>query len=300
MVQVQVKKVNVKRHKTFKILRLGISYIVLIIMAIASILPVYYILIAALIKAPNLVSVTTSGLLPKHVYLTAFSQLFATSFFGANFLMWFRNSLILASSTSIISILLALVTGYAMSRLDIPAKSILVMFLYIITFFPFTAMALAVYLFFAKLHLVNYIGLVIAYSAGTSIYNAFIAKISIDAIPISYEEVAMVDGLSRFQVFLRIVMRFALPIVALVAVSAFNAAYLDFAIAYTFLVGNSRLWTGIIALTYLAGLENPTAPPAYYLFAAGVFILAIPSIVLFVVSFRMMTQAFSAMAGVKQ
>ena len=288
------------KHKIFKILRLAISYAVLIIMAFASIFPLYYVFMTSFSNAPNLISLAVSDLLPKHLYFIAYKELFTTNLYGGTFLLWLRNSLILASATAIISVLLALITGYALSRLDIPAKKILAIFIYIVTFFPYTATAVPLYLLFAKLHLLNYIGLILAYTPGTSIFAAFIAKLAIDSIPSSYEEIAMIDGLSRFQVFLRIVMRLALPVVALTAILGFSGAYLDFALAYAFLLPNVKEWTATIGLYYMAGLLNYASAPAYNIFAAGSVIMGVPLMALFIVSQKMMTRAYSNLAGVKQ
>ncbi|MEB2793062.1 MAG: ABC transporter permease subunit [Caldisphaeraceae archaeon] len=289
----------VLKYKLYKIIRLGISYIFLIIMAVLSIFPLYYIFMTSFSNAPNLISLSISDLIPRHFYYTAYKYLFTANLYGGNFPLWIRNSLILASSTAIISVALAMITGYALSRLDIPAKKSLAIFIYIVTFFPYTATAVPLYLLFAKFHLLNYIGLVLAYTPGTAIFTAFIAKLSIDAIPPSYEEIAMIDGLSRFGAFLRIIMRMAMPIVALTAILGFMGAYLDFALAYSFLLPNVKSWTAIIGLYYMAGLLNPSSAPAYNIFAAGAVIMGIPLMALFIASQKMMTSAYSSLAGVK-
>lgn len=291
---------QIRKQKLFKILRLALSYVVLIIMALFSIFPIYYVFITSFSNAPNLISLTVSDLLPKHIYFTSYKYLISTNLYGGTFPLWIRNSLILAGSTAIISVLLALVTGYALSRLNIPSKKILATFIYIVTFFPYTATAVPLYLLFAKFHLLNYIGLILAYTPGTSIFAAFIAKLSIDSIPPSYEEIAMLDGLSRFGAFLRIVMRLALPVVALTAILGFSGAYLDFALAYSFLLPNVKEWTATIGLYYMAGLLNPASAPSYNIFAAGAVLMGIPLMILFIVSQRMMTRAYSNLAGVKQ
>ncbi|AWR96148.1 ABC transporter permease subunit [Acidianus sulfidivorans JP7] len=288
------------KHKLFKILRLAISYAVLIVVSIFSIFPLYYVFMTSFSNAPSLISLTVSDLLSRHLYFTAYKYLFTANLYGGSFPLWIRNSLILAGSTAVISVLLALITGYALSRLDVPGKKILATFIYIVTFFPYTATAVPLYLLFAKFHLLNYIGLVLAYTPGTSIFAAFIAKLSIDSIPPSYEEIAMIDGLSRFRAFLRIVMRLALPVVALTALLGFSGAYLDFALAYSFLLPNVKEWTATIGLYYMAGLLNPASSPSYNIFAAGAVIMGIPLMALFIVSQRMMTRAYSNLAGVKQ
>ncbi|MCY0860669.1 MAG: ABC transporter permease subunit [Sulfolobaceae archaeon] len=269
-------------------------------MAIFSVFPLYYVFMTSFSNAPNLISLGVSDLFPKHIYFIAYKELLTTNLYGGSFPLWVRNSLILAGSTAVISVLLALITGYALSRLDIPAKKTLATFIYIVTFFPYTATAVPLYLLFAKMHLLNYMGLILAYTPGTSIFAAFIAKLSIDSIPPSYEEIAMIDGLSRFQAFLRIIMRLALPVVALTALLGFDGAYLDFALAYSFLLPNVKQWTATIGLYYLAGLLNPASAPAYNIFAAGSVLMGIPLMILFIVSQRMMTRAYSNLAGVKQ
>ena len=289
----------INKYKLLKILRLAVSYIILVIMVLFSIFPLYYVFMTSFSNSPNLISLSISTLIPKHIYLTAYKELFSAYLYGGSFLLWTRNSLILAGSTAIISVLLALITGYALSRLNIPAKKILATFIYIVTFFPYTATAVPLYLLFAKFHLLNYIGLILAYTPGTSIFAAFIAKLSIDSIPTSYEEIAMTDGLSRFGAFLRIVMRLALPVVALTALLGFTGAYLDFALAYSFLLPNVKAWTATIGLYYMAGLLNYASAPSYNLFAAGAVIMGIPLMALFIVSQRMMTRAYSNLAGVK-
>ena len=291
---------RVRKYKIYKIIKLAVAYAVLTIMAIASIFPLYYVFMTSFSNAPNLISLAVSDLLPKRLYFIAYKELFTGSSYGGSFLLWLRNSLILAGTTALISVLLALLTGYALSRLNIPAKKTLAIFIYIVTFFPYTATAVPLYLLFAKFHLLNYIGLILAYTPGTSIFAAFIAKLAIDSIPTSYEEIAMIDGLSRFQVFLRIVMRLAMPVVALTAILGFSGAYLDFALAYAFVFRSAKLWTATIGLYYLAGLLNYASAPAYNIFAAGAVVMGVPLMALFIVSQRMMTRAYSNLAGVKQ
>ncbi|NON62876.1 sugar ABC transporter permease [Acidianus sp. RZ1] len=288
------------RYLIFRIVRLAVSYIVLLVMAIFAIFPLYYVFITSFSNAPNLISLGVSDLIPKHLYFNAYKYLIFGHFYGeASFPLWVRNSLILASATALLSVVLAMLTGYALSRLNVPAKKSLATFIYIITFFPYTATAVPLYLLFADFHLLNYVGLILAYTPGTSIFAAFLAKLSIDSIPASYEEAAMIDGLSRFQAFLRIVMRLALPVVVLTALLGFLGAYLDFALAYAFILPHIKLWTATIGLYYLAGLINPASAPAYNIFAAGAVLMGIPLMALFLVSQKMMTKAYSSLAGVK-
>jgi hypothetical protein len=64
-------------------------------------------------------------------------------------------------------------------------------------------------------------------------------------------------------------------------------------------VYNSSKWTAMIGLYYLAGLFSTATPPAYNIFAAGAVLMGIPLMALFLVSQRMMTKAYSNLAGIK-
>jgi len=75
---------------------------------------------------------------------------------------------------------------------------------------------------------------------------------------------------------------------------------LDFALAYSFLLPNVKEWTAMMGLYYEAGLLNSASAPAYNLFAAGAVLMGVPMMALFIVSQRMMTRAYSNLAGVKQ
>ena len=286
-----------------KALRLGVSYFVLIVMAAWSILPLYYIIMTSLSNVGTLVSLSLSDLVPKHPTLEAYRELllgrFIPSLRTPNFPLWVAHSLELAAATALFSVALAMLAGYALSRLNIPAKSVLATFVYIITFLPTTATTVPLYLLFAKFHLLNYEGLVLAYTPGTAVFAAFLAKLAIDSIPPDYEEAAMVDGLSRFGAFIRIVFRMALPIVALTALLGFLGAYMDYATAYAFIGSRTGEWTAMLGLWYLAGLYNYASAPAYNIFAAGSVLMGIPLMALFLVSQRMMTRAYSTLAGIK-
>ncbi len=291
------------RHLFNRVLRLAISYIVLVVTAVWSVLPLYYVIMTSFSNVGTLVSLSLSDLIPRHPTLEAYRELLLGRFIPSikvpNFPLWVAHSIELAAATAAFAVILAMLAGYGLSRLDIPAKKVLATFIYIITFLPTTATTVPLFLLFARFHLLNYEGLVLAYTPGTAVFTAFLAKLAIDSIPPDYEEAAMVDGLSRFGAFLRIVFRLALPIVALTALLGFLGAYMDYATAYAFIGAYSSEWTAMLGLWYLAGLYNYASAPAYNIFAAGAVLMGIPLMALFLVSQRMMTRAYSTLAGIK-
>nr|KJR72577.1 MAG: sugar ABC transporter permease [Vulcanisaeta sp. AZ3] len=279
------------KYKFINWIRLSISYIILAIVAIVAVFPIYYIVITSLNPIPTLASITLASLLPEKPSLDAYYYIL----FREPFLLWLRNSLILASGTVAITVLVSFITGAALSRLNIAGKRALMITIYVMTFFPFAATALPLYLMFASLHLINtYIGLILAYSGGTSIFSSYLVKIFIDRIPRDYEEAALIDGLTRPGAFFRILLPMAKPIIAFVALMAFLGAYTDYALANAFIT-SGNLWTLTLGMYYLAFVNRATL---YNVFAAFSVLMGIPIFAIFIAFERYLVQIY-AMGGVK-
>ncbi|MFB6470728.1 MAG: sugar ABC transporter permease [Vulcanisaeta sp. AZ3] len=279
------------KYKFINWIRLSISYIILAIVAIVAVFPIYYIVITSLNPIPTLASITLASLLPEKPSLDAYYYIL----FREPFLLWLRNSLILASGTVAITVLVSFITGAALSRLNIAGKRALMITIYVMTFFPFAATALPLYLMFASLHLINtYIGLILAYSGGASIFSSYLVKIFIDRIPRDYEEAALIDGLTRPGAFFRILLPMAKPIIAFVALMAFLGAYTDYALANAFIT-SGNLWTLTLGMYYLAFVNRATL---YNVFAAFSVLMGIPIFAIFIAFERYLVQIY-AMGGVK-
>lgn len=194
-----------------------------------------------------------------------------------------------------LSIALAFISGVALSRLNVPGKKALIISMYVLTFFPTIVMILPLYLMFATLHLINtYIGLILAYSGGTSIYGAYLVKLFVDAIPREYEEAAMIDGLSRAGAFMRILFPLARPIVAFIGLLAFMGAYTDYALANVFIT-SGNLWTLTLGMWYLSFTNRSTL---YNVFAAFAVLMGVPIMAVFLAFQKYLTRMYT-LSGVK-
>ncbi|MDP8012478.1 MAG: ABC transporter permease subunit [Nanoarchaeota archaeon] len=283
----------ISKFKILSYVKWFFSYLIVIAAVIFAVFPIYYIVVMSLSKIPALTDLSLSSLVPtpSSITLSAFSDIL----FHSDFLIWLRNSLILGTSTVIIALIVALLAGIGLSRLSLPGKKALVVTIYILTFFPFTAIAIPLFLMFASLHLINqFTGLILAYSAGTAMFGAYMSKIFLDSVPKEYEEAAMVDGLSRSKAFFRVLLPMAKPIIAFLALLAFMGAYTDYALANVFLISNNK-WTLTLGLYYLAVTKTNTL---YNVFAAYSLLMGLPIFVVFIVFQRYLTQMYS-MSGTK-
>jgi len=279
------------KYLILKLIRLAISYGLLIIVAAFAVFPIYYIIITSLSPIPTLASVSLKSLIPSTITLEAYNGIL----FHEPFLLWLRNSLILASGTVAISVIVAFLSGLGLSRLNISMKKVLIITIYVMTFFPFTVTVIPLYLMLSTLHLVNtYYGLIIAYSGGNSVFGAYLVKIFLDNIPRDYEEAAMIDGLSRFGAFTRILLPMSKPIIAFVSLLSFMGAYTDYALANVF-ISSGNMWTLTLGMYYLAITSRSTL---YNVFAAFSVLMGIPIFIIFIVFQKYLTKVYS-LSGTK-
>ena len=198
-------------YKKIEIIKYAFSHIILVLFTIFAIFPIYYILITSFNPIGSLVTSSLSDILPNISKLTLAN--YNGILFHHPFFLWMKNTLILTGTSTVIGVVLAIFSGFAMSRFNVPGKKSLLYTLLILALFPFTLMVIPFYFMFSELHLLDtYIGLIIPYSAGAVIYATYLIKNYVDAIPKDYEEAAQLDGYTRTEALFKILIPMAVPI----------------------------------------------------------------------------------------
>lgn len=140
-----------------------------------------------------------------------------------------RNSIVTVTTSVVISLIVCLLGGYALSRGTFPFKRALMFSVLLIQIIPGTATVLPLYLIMRQLGLINtHTGVVLGMTTGTIPFMLWVLKGFIDSVPVELEEAASLDGASRLQTLARIVFPLALPGVGAAAILAFNAAWSSF------------------------------------------------------------------------
>jgi multiple sugar transport system permease protein len=118
-----------------------------------------------------------------------------------------RNSVIIAGTSTLAAIVLGVLAAYAFSRFRVPGKGDLLFFILSTRMLPPVVVTIPIFLMYRRLGLSDtHIGLIILYTAFNLSFSVWLLKGFIDEIPHEYEEAAMVDGYSRLQAFLKIVL----------------------------------------------------------------------------------------------
>jgi len=172
------------------------------------------------------------------------------------FLLWLLNSIIVAGSAAVITVLLSALMAYPFSRLRFPGRKYGLISILLIQMFPTMMAMVALYL------LLNYIGqflpflglnslggLAFLYIGGGIAFNSWLIKGFFDTIPTELEEAAMVDGATRFQTFWRIILPLSAPVLAVTVILSFIGNYGDYILA-------SIIMSGIDHYTFAVGLQS--------------------------------------------
>ena len=181
------------------------------------------------------------------------------------------NSTIIACSTVVIAIPIAVSAAYAFSRLQFPLKRVTFQWILLTQFIPAVTIVLPFYVMFRKLGLLDtYAALIIVDLAIVLPYAIWTIKGFIDAIPLEAEEAAIIDGASRLRVIWDIVVPMARPGILTAAIFCFILTWNEFLFGY--LLSRQKavpLPVGIIGFLLERG-------PVWELIAATGIIITIP------------------------
>ena len=204
------------------------------------------------------------------------------------------NSIAVATATAVVGVAIAVPAAYALARFDFVGKGVGIRSLLATQMFPAVASAIPLYIILDALGLLNSrTGLVLCYASTAVPFAIFQLRAAFESIPVDLEEAAMVDGATRFEAFVRVVLPVARPAIAVTALFAFMSAYNEFVLALTFLDDESMFTLPV----YLQRLVGPYGAQ-WERFAAGSIIVSIPVMGLFYLVQRHLVSGLAS-GGVK-
>jgi arabinogalactan oligomer/maltooligosaccharide transport system permease protein len=204
------------------------------------------------------------------------------------------NSLAVSLATATVAVGIATPAAYALARFPFVGARASMRGLLATQMFPAVASAVPLYLLLDALHLLDSrAGLILVYASTAVPFAIFQMRGAFLAIPVDIEEAAMVDGATRAQAFLKVVLPAARPAIAVTALFAFMSAWNEFILAATLLSRESAFTLPIVLQRYVG--EHDAAWGA---FAAGAILVSVPVMALFYVAQRQLVSGLTA-GGVK-
>lgn len=166
---------------------------------------------------------------------------------------WLGNSFVIAAGTTVLSLVLATMAAYALSRYRFHGRGVAGFVFFSTQMLPEALIIVPLYAIFAAAGLLNsHWGLILADTAFVMPVSMFIIKSGIDTIPYEIEESARIDGASRLRILFTIVLPLVKPSIAAAAVIAFFDAWNEFMFANTFL-SDSAAWPASVGLASFLG-----------------------------------------------
>jgi multiple sugar transport system permease protein len=198
---------------------------------------------------------------------------------GANFLRYFANSTFVSVITTILAVSVAVPAAYAFSRFRFPGRTFLFFAVLLRNMFPAVIFLVPLFILMRLLGLVNTHGsLILTYLTFGLPLAIWLLKGFYDNIPIQLEQAARIDGATRFQAFVLVVMPLSSPGIIATAIYSFIGAWNEYIYAYTFLTRDDQMTLPVGLQRFFA--ENFTDWPG--LMAAS-FLMSVPVVVLFLV-----------------
>ena len=237
--------------------------------------PFYWMVVTSL-KTHDEIYGTEATLWPHAPNLESYRVLF----FDTPYLVYFRNSMIVASATTLLSLILSALGAYAITRLRFPGRTWVARGMVYSYLVPQSLLFIPLFAIMVWSGLNNTLqGLVISYLGFTVPFCTWLLMGYFLSIPVELEESALVDGCSRFGVLFRIVLPVSLPALAVVAFFSFTLAWNEFLYAQVFnndvnvktiptgisgfIIEDVFFWGPIMASTFLSAI-----PPliVYFIF----------------------------------
>lgn len=195
-----------------------------------------------------------------------------------NFPRWVFNSLVFAGGVMASNVVLATMAGYALARRRLPGRTALFLVVIATMMIPGQVTLIPLYLLVNRLGLLDtFPGLILPLAV--SGFSIFVMRQYILGIPEEYEEAAIMDGCSRWQVLVRIVVPLARPAIFVVATATFMSTWNEFLYP---LVMTSQDRSKVITLG-LADFTYATLNVNWGLTMAGSLMGALPPLALFAV-----------------
>ncbi|MGK9230355.1 carbohydrate ABC transporter permease [Inquilinus limosus] len=198
---------------------------------------------------------------------------------GQEFLHYLLNSILVSTATTILGVVIAVPAAYAFSRFRFPGRKLLFYAVLVRNMFPAVVFLMPLFIMMKWMGLVNTAwSLILTYLTFGLPLSIWLLKGFYDNIPVQLEQAARIDGATRFQAFLLVVMPLSSPGIIATAIYSFVLAWNEYVYALTFINDKSKL-------TLPVGLERffteyATNWPG--LMAAS-FIMSVPVVVLFLV-----------------
>ena len=251
------------------------SYVTLALISIIWILPFVFLLLKSFdVENPG----PTTAIFPKQFGFDNYAYLFTS---GTDFLKWYFNTFIIALIVCVIQTAMQFSMSYVLSRYRFKMRKFMMNFMLVLGMFPGFLTMIVLYRVLEAIGLTgaNAVpGLILVYCASSGM-GYYVSKGFLDTLPKSLDEAALVDGATRAQIFIKVILPLCKPILIYTILTSFMGPWGDYVFAYAVSLGDPGGMN--VAAGLNSWLEQGKDAMNFSHFCAGGVIVAIPVMVLF-------------------
>ncbi len=274
-------------NKGIRRINTGIVLVLLTIISLVVLYPLVYVVSAAFSPGRSIASLEivpfAAGFTLEH---------FENLFRNTPYLTWFKNTFIVAISTSMFTLVIASLSAYVFSRFQFALKKKMMLTLLILQIFPSFVGMVAIYVILYRINGLNTLwGLVLVYVAGNTPYNTWMVKSYLDTVPKSLDEAARIDGANHFRIYRSVIMPIAKPILIFLGITSFTSPWMDYIFPKMVLRSADKQTLALGLYGFVTEKKNE-----FTNFAAGSLLIAIPFIIFFAITQKTMVTSLGGSA----
>ena len=254
------------------------AYIVLIILSIIWLFPFVCLVLQSFRSYITEPGGMVNYLLPKHFSLDSYKFLFGGE---SKFVRWYLNTLVIAATVSVLQTLVIIGVSYALSRTRFKGRKALMNIWLVLGFFPGFLTMICLYFLLKQLGMTQEGAIpgLILISVANSGMGYYVCKGYFDTLPRALDEAMLIDGATRAQILVQMILPLSTPIIIYTALTAFMAPWCDYVFASYVAFGHSDSYNVAVAMQRWVWTNDYQG--FFTRFCAGGILVAIPVTVLF-------------------
>ena len=235
----------------------------------------FFVMISTMLKPASEVYVSPPYWIPKHIALSNFIEIWSQHPFARYFL----SSFIIAGGTTILTTILCVPAAYAVSRFRFRGQKLLLYLFLVVQMFSPIIVVISLFRIISRLGLLDtYLGLILVNGVFTLAFTIWMLSGYFKTIPVDIEEAALIDGCSRMQSIVKVMIPIAAPGLVTTTIYSFIASWNEFMFALT-LVQSIKKTPLTLGLYNFVGRYTTQ----WEFLTAAAFLAIIPIIALFLV-----------------
>lgn len=268
-----------------------VFFVILALLAVVWICPIVWAVFTSFKSNDEIIS-SDFHLLPQHWSLENYAEI-AQDNEQTPVLRWFVNSIIIAAGQTLLVLVVVSLAAYGYTRLKFKGRDLIFNCLLATMMFPAILNLIPNYKIVDTLGWTNtFLAVIVPGAAG--VYNIFLVRQFVVAIPHELDEAAIVDGANEWQVFRYVILPLIRPALTVVALFTFAGAWNDF-------LWPSIVMTDVETMPITPGLQLLQGQYLTYpgVAAAGALLALVPMLIMYLFAQKYFMQAMALNSGIK-